>query len=90
MESILSEGEKVIRLFDGSVLATTCLWSEQGGRRYIGTAKCLEIWGFKKFSHLHVDFNEKTNIIVGENEAGKSTLLEAINIVLNQMVQECR
>ncbi|WP_296642560.1 ATP-binding protein [Roseinatronobacter sp.] len=33
--------------------------------------KCFEGW-------FEVDFNQGVNIIVGNNEAGKSTLLEAI------------
>ena len=44
----------------------------------------LKIRGLKKFEYLNVNFNEHMNILVGENEAGKSTILEAINIVLNQ------
>ena len=46
--------------------------------------KTLHIEGFKKFSILDVQFNEHMNIFVGENEAGKSTILEAIKTVLNQ------
>lgn len=46
--------------------------------------KSLHIEGFKKFVSLDVDFNENMNILVGENEAGKSTILDAIKIVLNQ------
>lgn len=46
--------------------------------------KEIKIIGFKKFREFHMEFNEKINILVGENEAGKSTILEAINIVLNQ------
>lgn len=46
--------------------------------------KDLKIRGLKKFEYLNVSFNEHMNILVGENEAGKSTILEAINIVLNQ------
>ena len=47
--------------------------------------KNLYIYGFKKFEEISVSFNEKMNIIVGENEAGKSTILEAIKIVINQL-----
>ena len=47
--------------------------------------KALHIQGFKKFDSLDVVFNEHMNILVGENEAGKSTILEAIKIVLNQL-----
>lgn len=46
--------------------------------------KSLHIEGFKKFISIDVPFNEHMNILVGENEAGKSTILEAIKIVLNQ------
>lgn len=46
--------------------------------------KSLYIEGFKKFTSLDVQFNEHMNILVGENEAGKSTILEAIKTVLNQ------
>lgn len=46
--------------------------------------KKLEIWGLKKFQHITMDFNKFINILVGENECGKSTILEAINIAINQ------
>lgn len=46
--------------------------------------KQLKIEGFKKFKDFTIDFNKQLNIIIGENEAGKSTILEAIDIVLNQ------
>ena len=46
--------------------------------------KSLSINGFKKFKALQIDFNEHMNILVGENEAGKSTILDAIRTVLNQ------
>lgn len=45
----------------------------------------MHIEGLKKFRKLNIAFNPHMNIIVGENEAGKSTVLEAIKIVLNQM-----
>lgn len=47
--------------------------------------KSIRIIGFKKFKDITIDFNEHVNIIVGENEAGKSTILEAIDIVINQL-----
>lgn len=49
--------------------------------RYI---KSIYIDGFKKFRTFTLNFNEDLNILVGENEAGKSTILEALMIVLNQ------
>ena len=46
--------------------------------------KKLKLQNFKKFSTLtSFDFNDDINIIVGDNESGKSTLLEAIEICLN-------
>lgn len=51
----------------------------------MGYIRTLYIKGFKKFNEITVHFNEHTNVLVGENEAGKSTILEAIKIVLNQM-----
>lgn len=41
---------------------------------------------FKCYEAFRLDFNEDINIIVGDNEAGKSTLLEAINLVLTARV----
>ena len=46
--------------------------------------KSLHIGGFKKFTSLDVQFNEHMNVLVGENEAGKSTILDALKTVLNQ------
>lgn len=37
---------------------------------------------FKSFEHFERDFFEDVNIIVGDNETGKSTILEAINLAL--------
>ncbi|EAG1620888.1 DUF2813 domain-containing protein [Listeria monocytogenes] len=45
--------------------------------------KRMHIKGLKKFKDIDIEFNEKINILVGENESGKSTILEAINIVLD-------
>ena len=46
--------------------------------------KTLYINGFKKFIDFKVGFNEKMNILVGENEAGKSTILDAVKLVIFQ------
>lgn len=40
------------------------------------------IKNFKIYTEMEVDFNDTLNIIVGNNEAGKTTLLEAINLAL--------
>ena len=39
--------------------------------------KRITIEGFKKFRFIQIDFNEHMNILVGENEAGKSTILDS-------------
>lgn len=46
--------------------------------------KSIKICGFKKFDNLTINFNKHLNILVGGNEAGKSTVLEAVQVVLNQ------
>lgn len=46
--------------------------------------KSLYINGFKKFINFRIEFNKKLNILVGENEAGKSTILDAIKLVIFQ------
>ena len=44
--------------------------------------KRISIQGYKKFKELDFEFNPKMNILIGENEAGKSTILDAIRLVL--------
>lgn len=48
--------------------------------------KTLQIKGFKKFRELEVKFNDEISVIVGENKSGKSSLLLALDIALNQSV----
>jgi predicted ATPase len=43
----------------------------------------LRLINFKKFKAQTFDFNDDVNIFVGGNNAGKSTILEALEIVLN-------
>lgn len=43
----------------------------------------LRVQNFKMFEDRDFEFNEDVNIIVGDNETGKSTILEAIEICLN-------
>jgi predicted ATP-dependent endonuclease of OLD family len=42
----------------------------------------LKIINYKSFESFSIDFNENMNILVGDNEVGKSTILEAINLLL--------
>lgn len=46
--------------------------------------KEVYINGFKKFKSFSAKLNKDMNIIIGDNESGKSTFLEAINISINQ------
>lgn len=48
--------------------------------------KTLLIKGFKKFRELEIKFNDEISVIVGENKSGKSSLLLALDIALNQSV----
>ena len=48
--------------------------------------KTLQIKGFKKFRELEVKFNDEISVIVAENKSGKSSLLLALDIALNQSV----
>lgn len=42
--------------------------------------KSIELHNFRCFSELHVDFDNRLTVIVGNNGAGKSTVLEAATI----------
>jgi len=45
--------------------------------------KSIKLTNFKKFKDEYFEFNDDVNIFVGDNNAGKSTILEALEIVLN-------
>ena len=47
------------------------------------TIKKIVLNNFKKFQDFSADFNDEKNIIVGENETGKSTILTAIDLTLS-------
>lgn len=46
--------------------------------------KKIFIQNYKIFDHFDLELNDALNIIVGDNEVGKSTILEAINLVLTK------
>ena len=48
--------------------------------------KRIKIKGFKTFREFKLDLTNHLNIIVGDNETGKTTLLEAISLVLSCQV----
>ena len=43
----------------------------------------IKLQNFKRFKSFTLEFDEKINIIVGDNESGKSSILDAINILLS-------
>lgn len=43
----------------------------------------IKLHNFKRFRDFEVPLDEKLNILVGENESGKSSILTAINLVLS-------
>jgi putative ATP-dependent endonuclease of OLD family len=43
----------------------------------------LEIQNFRQFESFSIDFNEGLNLLVGENNAGKSSVIDAIRVTLD-------
>lgn len=43
----------------------------------------IRLHNFKRFTEFSVDLDKELNIIIGDNESGKSTILTAINLVLS-------
>lgn len=43
----------------------------------------IKLKNFKRFQEFTVDFDEKINLLIGDNEAGKSSILSAIDIILS-------
>lgn len=46
----------------------------------------LKIFNFKCFEEFTLDLNEGLNILVGDNESGKSTILEAVHLALSGLL----
>jgi putative ATP-dependent endonuclease of OLD family len=49
----------------------------------VATISKLVLKNFKRFRSLELDFDPELNILAGGNEAGKSSVLQAIDIVLS-------
>lgn len=43
----------------------------------------VKIKNFKKFKEFEIELSNSTNLIIGDNESGKSTILSAIDLVLS-------
>ena len=48
----------------------------------------LKLTNYKRFKQFEFIPKERTNIIVGDNEAGKSTILEAIDLVISGNIRK--
>lgn len=46
----------------------------------------VKIHNFKCYRDFEISLSEGLNIVVGDNEAGKTTILEAINLALTGML----
>ncbi|MFK2360872.1 ATP-dependent nuclease [Bacteroides fragilis] len=44
--------------------------------------KKINIKGFRNFSDADIEFHEGINVIIGHNNAGKSNLLKALQLVM--------
>lgn len=47
------------------------------------TIKKLILKNFKRFRTLEIDFDKELNILIGGNEAGKSSVLQALDVVMS-------
>lgn len=56
--------------------------NKQQSKRMLYMINKLKIINYKSFQNFELDLNSDLNIIIGDNEAGKSTLLETINLAL--------
>ncbi|OYW86482.1 hypothetical protein B7Z17_00295 [Candidatus Saccharibacteria bacterium 32-49-10] len=43
----------------------------------------IKLHNYKKFTDFSIELGDKTNIFVGDNDAGKSSILNAVDLVLN-------
>ncbi len=45
--------------------------------------KKIKLQNYKRFKTLELELDQKLNVFIGDNESGKSTILEAINVVIS-------
>ena len=46
------------------------------------TVRKIKLFNFKRFNDFEVEFDDRINLLIGDNEAGKSTILLALDLVL--------
>ncbi len=54
----------------------------------VSSIKKIKLTNYKRFRQFEFVPNERTNVIVGDNEAGKSTILEAIDLVISANIRK--
>lgn len=52
------------------------------------TIRKIKLQNYKRFKSFEIEPNKRINIIVGDNEAGKSTILEAIDLAISANVRK--
>ena len=52
------------------------------------TINKIKLQNYKRFKSFEFEPNKRINILVGDNEAGKSTILEAIDLVISANVRK--
>ena len=50
--------------------------------------KKVKLHNYRRFSDFSVKLDEKLNIFEGENEAGKSSILSSINLVISGSINQ--
>ena len=43
----------------------------------------LKLHNFRRFLEFGVDFNDEMNLLIGDNESGKSSILQALDLVMS-------
>lgn len=64
---------------------TTFSFNKKGNKMYLA---CLELIQFRRYKELKVEFTSGLNLLVGENDAGKTAIIDAIKYVLNTQSYE--
>ncbi|EGR4158850.1 AAA family ATPase [Vibrio cholerae] len=61
------------------------------GIRWLGIhmyLHCLKLENFRRYKQLEVEFNSGLNLLVGENDSGKTAIIDSIKYVLNTQSYE--
>ena len=45
--------------------------------------KKLKLHNYKRFKELELELDKELNVLIGDNESGKTTILEAINLTIS-------